>query len=450
MAYQERIEGLTDFLNNCTGLIERVNSKDVPTNIVPAKDFWHLRTFLTKETHNNTTEKLNKTFLEVGQFLRSKLFVNVDTPARFCARALFDQGKIAFSLLRNDIDAKLVEGSEATKTVLDLVRVKNVFSAQLPRMPKEYITRVVFCPRHSVFAMRLDGELIGGVAFRPFLSNEFAELVFCAVRSEEQVKGFGSLMMAHFKEHVKTLGARFLTTYADNFAIGFFKKQGFSGTVQMHKEQYRNHIKHYDGSTLMECALYNNVDYTQVDALLLAEQEKLAKSFAEVQKCVSVFVHKGNATEAALRKVLADAKTRLDALYKEDRLSDSRWVALLAKSFENTSQLKSDSEHAQKLNSRIAALLKHLRADKNVWPFLQPVDQKQVVDYYQRIPEAMDLATMTEKFRTGKYTAFDQFDRDFRLVVDNCRVYNDKNSNYVRCADKLEKTYQDYLKEALE
>ena len=49
------------------------------------------------------------------------------------------------------------------------------------------------------------------------------------------------------------VGIEYFLTYADNFAIGYFQKQGFSKQVVMPKERWVGFIKDYDGGTLMEC-----------------------------------------------------------------------------------------------------------------------------------------------------------------------------------------------------
>ena len=56
--------------------------------------------------------------------------------------------------------------------------------------------------------------------------QKFAEIAFCAITASEQVKGFGTHLMNHVKLHVKRLGLTHFLTYADNYAIGYFKKQG--------------------------------------------------------------------------------------------------------------------------------------------------------------------------------------------------------------------------------
>lgn len=38
-----------------------------------------------------------------------------------------------------------------------------------------------------------------GITYRPFNSRKFAEIVFCAISSDQQVKGYGAHLMSHLK-----------------------------------------------------------------------------------------------------------------------------------------------------------------------------------------------------------------------------------------------------------
>ena len=68
-------------------------------------------------------------------------------------------------------------------------------------------------------------QIIGGICFRPFWDQKFLEIVFCAVASQEQVKGYGSYMMNNLKAYAAKNKVTDLLTYADNQAIGYFAKQ---------------------------------------------------------------------------------------------------------------------------------------------------------------------------------------------------------------------------------
>lgn len=68
--------------------------------------------------------------------------------------------------------------------LLKLTTLKNIFSRQLPKMPREYIVRLVFDRNHYSFCLVKKGIVIGGVCFRPFFpqvrhkSGELANGVF--------------------------------------------------------------------------------------------------------------------------------------------------------------------------------------------------------------------------------------------------------------------------------
>ena len=83
------------------------------------------------------------------------------------------------------------------------------------------------------------------------ISSGFTEIVFCAVTSNEQVKGYGTHLMNHLKDYHIRNGVFHFLTFADEFAIGYFKKQGFSKDIKLAKSVFQGYIKDYEGATLM-------------------------------------------------------------------------------------------------------------------------------------------------------------------------------------------------------
>ena len=96
------------------------------------------------------------------------------------AKQLEDTGEVTFEKFTNDGEDR---SSEA------LIILKNIFSRQLPKMPKEYIVRLVFDRRHTTLAILRQGRVIGGVCYRAYFEQKFAEIAFCAISGTEQVKG---------------------------------------------------------------------------------------------------------------------------------------------------------------------------------------------------------------------------------------------------------------------
>ncbi|VDQ10561.1 unnamed protein product [Trichobilharzia regenti] len=112
---------------------------------------------------------------------------------------------------------------------------------------------------------------IGGICFRMFPSQGFTEIVFCAVIFNEQ--GYGTQMMNHLKDyHIQHKIFHFLT-YADSFATGYFRKQGFSREIRLSRQAYVGFIKEYEGATLMGCELYPNIIYTRFSELIAKQKE---------------------------------------------------------------------------------------------------------------------------------------------------------------------------------
>ncbi|XP_063845225.1 bromodomain-containing protein 1-like isoform X2 [Scylla paramamosain] len=69
--------------------------------------------------------------------------------------------------------------------------------------------------------------------------------------------------------------------------------------------------------------------------------------------------------------------------------------------------------------------------------FAEPVDLVEVHDYLDVVKHPMDLSTMRQKAQTHQYMDVDQFASDFELMIENCLVYNAKETIFYRTAVKL-------------
>ena len=76
-------------------------------------------------------------------------------------------------------------------------------------------------------------------------------------------------------------------------------------------------------------------------------------------------------------------------------------------------------------------------ANSASWPFMLPVAG--VPDYYTVIKEPMDLKTLDDLVEKEVYKTIDEFATDLQKIFANCRAYNEDQSQYVKCANKLEK-----------
>ena len=136
----------------------------------------------------------------------------------------------------------------------------NLINKQLPEMDREHISKLVFDPNHRTLILVSKNlsdrnNVIGAATIRVFPEETFSELVFFAVDTQHQAKGLGSKMMNEMKEYNNRKGILSILTYADNFAIDFFKKMGFSSQIKLPKERYVSVMDDYINATLMECQL---------------------------------------------------------------------------------------------------------------------------------------------------------------------------------------------------
>jgi len=112
-----------------------------------------------------------------------------------------------------------------------LIALKNIFSKQLPNMPREYIARLVLDRRHrSVAIVRRRRNVVGGITYRPFHQQRFGEIAFCAVTANEQVKGFGTRLMNFTKVMHPFTSCLCYRRSSAPALFGYSLQQGFQAT----------------------------------------------------------------------------------------------------------------------------------------------------------------------------------------------------------------------------
>ncbi|KAF6148369.1 hypothetical protein GIB67_025588, partial [Kingdonia uniflora] len=83
-----------------------------------------------------------------------------------------------------------------------------------------------YCRSHKSVMVIRHNQVVGGITYRPYISQKFGEIAFCAITADEQVKGYGTRLMNHLKQHARDVdGLTHFLTYADNNAVGYFIKQ---------------------------------------------------------------------------------------------------------------------------------------------------------------------------------------------------------------------------------
>ncbi|XP_060541740.1 histone acetyltransferase KAT2B isoform X2 [Pantherophis guttatus] len=354
-------------------------------------------------------------------------FLSAHSARDEAARLEERRGVIEFHVIGNSLNQK-----PNKKIMMWLVGLQNVFSHQLPRMPKEYITRLVFDPKHKTLALIKDGRVIGGICFRMFPSQGFTEIVFCAVTSNEQVKGYGTHLMNHLKEyHIKHNILNFLT-YADEYAIGYFKKQGFSKDIKVPKAKYVGFIKDYEGATLMGCELNPRIPYTEF-SVIIKKQKEIIKKLIERKQAQIQKVYPGlSCFKDGVRQIPIESIPGI---------RETGWKP-------SNKEKGKETKDLDQLYSTLKNILQQVKSHQSAWPFMEPVKRTEAPGYYEVIRFPMDLKTMSERLKNRYYVSKKLFMADMQRVFTNCREYNPPESEYYKCANILEKFFYTKIKEA--
>lgn len=340
--------------------------------------------------------------------------INIDVCRGEAARIEEKKGIIEFKVIGNSL-----EPFQSRETTVSLLQLQSLFSVQLPKMPKEYITRLVFDDRHRSMVLLKKGKgVIGGICFRPFSTQGFIEIVFCAITANEQVKGYGTHLMNHLKDYQVKCGNYHLLTFADEFAIGYFSKQGFSEKVEMPRKLYQGYIKEYEGATLMGCQLHPQMRYTEFSSYMKTVRD-LHQAIADVKR--------------------QNKSRRYGGI--EHVFRQHSGCGLRFKDIPGLECYNDDDRPAKDadLESKMKLILKKLNADKWSWPFLAPVDGEMVPEYYDYIEYPMDLKTMSERLKSKYYIHQRLFIADLCRMFANCYSFNGCDTEYYRCGYRLNK-----------
>ncbi|KAK4724065.1 hypothetical protein R3W88_026844 [Solanum pinnatisectum] len=346
-----------------------------------------------------------------------------------------ESGRLKFVCVSNDgVDEHMIW----------LVGLKNIFARQLPNMPKEYIVRLVMDRNHKSVMVIRRNLVVGGITYRPYTSQKFGEIAFCAITADEQVKGYGTRLMNHLKQHARDVdGLTHFLTYADNNAVGYFVKQGFTKEIYLEKERWQGYIKDYDGGILMECKIDPKLPYTDLSTMIRRQRQAIDEKIRELSNCHIVYPGIDfQKKEAGIPKKaikVEDIPGLREAGWTPDQYGHSRF-----KTVNSLSDQKS-------LTAFMRSLLKIMHDHPDSWPFKEPVDARDVPDYYDIIKDPIDLKTMSKRVESELYyVTFDMFLADVRRMFANARTYNSPETIYYKCSTRLESHFSNKVQAGLQ
>ncbi|EMS66605.1 Histone acetyltransferase GCN5 [Triticum urartu] len=341
-----------------------------------------------------------------------------------------DTGKLKFLCYSNDgVDEHMIW----------LVGLKNIFARQLPNMPKEYIVRLVMDRTHKSMMVIRNNNVVGGITYRPYASQRFGEIAFCAITADEQVKGYGTRLMNHLKQHARDAdGLTHFLTYADNNAVGYFVKQGFTKEITFDKERWQGYIKDYDGGILMECKIDQKLPYVDLATMIRRQRQAIDEKIRELSNCHIVY------SGIDFQKKEAGIPRRLMKPEDIPGLREAGWTPDQWGHSKSRSTFSSDyNTYRQQLTSLMRMLLKAILQSlvdhADAWPFKEPVDSRDVPDYYDIIKDPIDLKTMSRRVESEQYyVTLEMFVADLKRMFINARTYNSPDTIYFKCSTRLE------------
>lgn len=86
------------------------------------------------------------------------------------------------------------------------------------------------------------------------------------------------------------------------------------------------------------------------------------------------------------------------------------------------------SRSEEDIKTDMYKVLEQITAHDKAWPFMDPVEEEYAPNYYAVIRRPMDLNKMEERLDSGHYRDFAAFKADFKLIVNNCRLYNGQDN----------------------
>lgn len=373
--------------------------------------------------------------------MKSIFTENIQTSGAYSAREEGlkreeESGRLKFLCASNDgIDEHMVW----------LIGLKNIFARQLPNMPKEYIVRLVMDRNHKSVMVIRRNMVVGGITYRPYPSQRFGEIAFCAITADEQVKGYGTRLMNHLKQYARDVdGLTHFLTYADNNAVGYFIKQGFTKEINLDKDIWQGYIKEYDGGILMECKIDPNLPYTDLSTMIHRQRQAIDEKIRELSNCHTIYpgidFQKKDGVPKKVIKV-EDIPGLREAGWTPEQYGHSR--------FRQSITSGDGALYQKSLIALMRSLLKTMHDHPDAWPFKEPVDARDVPDYYDIIKNPIDLKTMSKRVEEQFYVTFEMFVADSRRMFDNARTYNSPETIYYKCATRLESHFSSKVQAAL-
>eukprot|EP00957_Ditylum_brightwellii_P089632 6826256-Ditylum_brightwellii.AAC.1 len=119
-------------------------------------------------------------------------------------------------------------------------------------------------------------------------------------------------------------------------------------------------------------------------------------------------------------------------------VAEAGWT--MADLLSSTGGAKDADRQKNYIKSELLSIVRRTEEQQFAWPFREPVDTTEVLDYLEIVKDPIDLSTIEKRIRRGDwYKSKQMLYADLMRMVNNCKLYNDSSSPYYECAVQLEK-----------
>jgi len=196
----------------------------------------------------------------------------------------------------------------------------------------------------------------------------------------------------------------------------------------------------------MEAYCNPDIDYSNLSENIKKQKEMLKKIILN-KKLLNVKTKRSNEDlEESLKSVKKNALGKKDFVIPEEvfnkipGMKDSGWC------YEDYERMLTNDQNNINFVTQCKNIITKTKQQKNAWPFLTPVDPKEVPTYKDVIKDPMDLQTLSDNLDKGIYKGKNSFVNDLLKIFKNAKEFNKPNTIYHKYAVSLEKLLEDDIK----
>lgn len=180
---------------------------------------------------------------------------------------------------------------------------------------------------------------------------------------------------------------------------------------------------------------YSSIDELEADFFLMLNNcleyndekskfYKLAQKLQGVGKQILDEAKRNYCNSPLISKVVPENNNNYETDCKNDLLCESPEPEELTK---------------DKLFSIMSDTLKRLIEKDDESIFAEPVTEEDAPGYSEMIKVPMDLSLIERKFNSSEYSSLEDLEKDFSLMIDNCKKYNTVGTKYYNYAVKMKR-----------